>query len=88
MAELDRQAWLDQVVEDVIDPDRPIVDPHHHLWPPGGALPYGLDDLHADTGDGHRIVHTVFVLPVTAGDSGPTLLAGLSVAALRGRPTG
>ncbi|MEZ5296317.1 MAG: amidohydrolase family protein [Ilumatobacteraceae bacterium] len=55
------QAWLDQVVEDVIDPDRPIVDPHHHLWPPGGAMPYGMDDLHADTGDGHRIDRTVFI---------------------------
>lgn len=55
------QEWLDLVVEDVIDPDRPIVDPHHHLWPPGGALPYGLDELHADTGSGHRIERTVFV---------------------------
>ena len=55
------QDWLDLVVEDVIDPGRPIVDPHHHLWPPGGYLPYGLDELRADTGDGHRIVRTVFV---------------------------
>ena len=23
--------WLAQVREDVIDPDREIVDPHHHL---------------------------------------------------------
>jgi predicted TIM-barrel fold metal-dependent hydrolase len=55
------QEWLDQVVEDVIDPDRPIVDPHHHLWPPGGALPYGLDELLADLGDGHNIERTVFI---------------------------
>lgn len=55
------QAWLDLVVEDVVDPDLAIVDPHHHLWPAGGALPYGLDDLHRDTGDGHRVVRTVFV---------------------------
>ncbi len=54
-------AWLDQVVEDVIEPDLPIVDPHHHLWPPGGAMAYGLDDLHADVGDGHHIVATVFI---------------------------
>lgn len=53
--------WLDLVVEEVIDPERPIVDPHHHLWPPGGALPYGLAELHADAGDGHRVVRTVFV---------------------------
>ena len=55
------QEWLDQVVEDVIDPSRRIVDPHHHLWPVGGALPYGLDELHADTDDGHTVVRTVFV---------------------------
>ncbi len=47
--------------EEVIDPGRAIVDPHHHLWPVGGSLPYGLDDLHADTGDGHHVVATVFV---------------------------
>jgi L-fuconolactonase len=25
------QAWLDQVTEEIIDPDLPIIDPHHHL---------------------------------------------------------
>lgn len=54
--------WFDQVVEDVVDPDVEIVDPHHHLWPEGGALPYGVADLVGDTaGAGHRIVATVFV---------------------------
>lgn len=55
------QEWLDLVVEDVIEPDRPIVDPHHHLWPEGGVLPYGIDELHSDTASGHRIEQTVFV---------------------------
>ena len=55
------QEWLDLVVEEVVEPDMPIVDPHHHLWPAGGALPYGLAELHADTGDGHRVERTVFV---------------------------
>jgi L-fuconolactonase len=55
------QAWLDSVIEDIIDPDAPIIDPHHHLWPVGGSLPYGLDDLLADLSTGHRIVDTVFV---------------------------
>ncbi|MEM9515172.1 MAG: amidohydrolase family protein [Actinomycetota bacterium] len=54
-------AWLNQVIEDVIEPALPIVDPHHHLWPPGGGMPYGLDDLHADVGDGHHVIATVFV---------------------------
>ena len=55
------QAWLDSVVEDVVDPEAPIIDPHHHLWPAGGALPYGLADLEADLGSGHNVVDTVFV---------------------------
>lgn len=53
--------WFAQVVEDIIDPDREIVDPHHHLWPRGSGLPYGLDELHADARSGHRIVKTVFI---------------------------
>ncbi|WP_068076721.1 amidohydrolase family protein [Novosphingobium lentum] len=54
------QRWLDQRTEDVIDPDQPIIDPHHHLWVQDGA-PYLLDQIRADTEDGHRIVATVFV---------------------------
>jgi L-fuconolactonase len=53
--------WLATVDEPIVDPDRAIVDPHHHLWPPGGALPYGVDELVADTGSGHRVTATVFV---------------------------
>ena len=53
--------WLGLVVEDIVDPDVPIVDPHHHLWPDGGRMAYGLDDLVADTGSGHDVVATVFV---------------------------
>ena len=26
------QAWLDRVVEPVLEPELPIIDPHHHLW--------------------------------------------------------
>lgn len=55
------QDWLDSIVEDVVDADTPIIDPHHHLWPDGGAMAYGLDDLLADLGSGHRVVDTVFV---------------------------
>ena len=53
--------WLAQVVEAAIEPDREIVDPHHHLWPDGGPLPYGVDDLVGDTTAGHKIVETVFI---------------------------
>ncbi len=48
--------------EAIIDPERPIIDPHHHLWR-GSRLggDYLLEDLHADTGSGHNVVKTVFV---------------------------
>jgi len=55
------QAWLDLVDEEIVEPDLAIIDPHHHLWPPGHGLPYGLDELHADARSGHRVVRTVFV---------------------------
>lgn len=55
------QDWLDVVFEPVVDPDAPIIDPHHHLWPAGGSMPYGLADLEADLTSGHNVVDTVFV---------------------------
>ena len=59
--EPDEPGWVDQVVEEIIDPDQRIIDPHHHLWPEGESLDYGLEDLHVDTGSGHRVEATVFV---------------------------
>ncbi len=53
--------WLDSVVEEVIDPGAPIIDPHHHLWPHGEGMHYGLADLEADLASGHHVVDTVFV---------------------------
>jgi predicted TIM-barrel fold metal-dependent hydrolase len=55
------QAWLDQIVEPIIDPDREIIDPHHHLWPTGKGLGYFNDELVSDTTAGHNVVATVFV---------------------------
>ena len=52
--------WLSQRVEDVLDPDIPIVDAHHHLWEEGGS-PYLLAEICADVDDGHRVDATVFV---------------------------
>jgi L-fuconolactonase len=54
------EAWLGRVREDALEPERPIVDPHHHLWDRSGNR-YLLDELLADTGSGHRVVATVFV---------------------------
>ena len=54
-------AWLALGhVEDILSPDLPIVDPHHHLWDHKRHR-YLLDELRQDTGSGHRIVATVFV---------------------------
>jgi len=56
------QAWLNQVREEPIDPDRPIIDPHHHLWVSRGDWGgYLLGQLWADTGAGHNIRKTVFI---------------------------
>src|SRR5258708_24957259 len=55
-----RQSWLDRRREPILDPDLPIVDPHHHLWDRPGWR-YLLDELLADTNGGHNIVATVFV---------------------------
>ncbi len=54
-------AWLSQVREDIIDPLRPIIDPHHHLWPSDWRKAYLLEDFWRDTSSGHYIEKTVFV---------------------------
>ncbi|MGE0136916.1 MAG: amidohydrolase [Ilumatobacteraceae bacterium] len=56
-----RPAWLAQVVEDALEPERAIIDPHHHLWREFDAYAYGLDDLRNDTTAGHRVLQTVYV---------------------------
>ncbi|OZB17124.1 MAG: amidohydrolase [Hyphomonas sp. 34-62-18] len=52
--------WLSKLREDVIDPAREIVDPHHHLWPKP-HLSYDLEELWSDTEDGHNVTATVFM---------------------------
>ncbi len=53
--------WLQkQAGEEILDPELPIVDPHHHLWDRANHR-YLLNELLADTGSGHRVVATVFV---------------------------
>lgn len=55
------EAWLNLVQEPILDPARPIIDPHHHLWQDGRFPDYMLEDLWRDTGSGHNIVKTVFL---------------------------
>ena len=58
------QHWLEQGKEEVLEPDLPICDPHHHLWDlrPERIEPrYLLDEVLADLRAGHNIVSTVFI---------------------------
>ena len=55
-----RNAWLERRTEEILEPDLPIVDPHHHIWDRPGWR-YMIDDLAADLGSGHNIAATVFV---------------------------
>src|SRR5437588_10680555 len=67
-----REDSLDRRKEPALEPELPIVDPHHHLWVRPGYR-YMLDDFLADTGTGHNIVATVFVQANSMyRDSGPT----------------
>jgi predicted TIM-barrel fold metal-dependent hydrolase len=53
-------AWVAKTKEPALEPDLPIVDPHHHLWD-RPANRYMLPELLADCGEGHNVVATVFV---------------------------
>jgi predicted TIM-barrel fold metal-dependent hydrolase len=56
--------WLALTIEEPIEPDLPICDPHPHLWDGETArvVPrYLLDEILEDTRAGHNIVSTVFI---------------------------
>jgi predicted TIM-barrel fold metal-dependent hydrolase len=55
-----REDWLALRKEAIIDPQRPIVDPHHHLWDRGG-LRYLIEEMTDDIASGHNVVATVYV---------------------------
>ena len=55
-----RPDWLALHEEQVLEPARPIVDPHHHLWDRGGQR-YLLDELTSDIASGHNVIATVYV---------------------------
>ena len=55
-----REDWLALRKEEILDPARPIVDPHHHLWDRGGQR-YLIEELAADIGSGHNVIATVYV---------------------------
>lgn len=55
-----RPEWLAQVAEPAVEPELPIIDPHHHLWDVESAF-YHAPELVADVNAGHRVLATVFV---------------------------
>ena len=46
--------------EEILEPDLPICDPHHHLWDFPTSR-YLLTELLADVRSGHNVLRTVFV---------------------------
>ncbi len=54
------ESWLALTEEEPLDPDMPILDPHHHFWERPDDV-YLLENLLADTRAGHRVNQTVFV---------------------------
>ena len=55
-----REDWLARRNEAILEPDLPIVDPHHHLWDRPDWR-YLLRELLADLNSGHKVTATVFV---------------------------
>ncbi len=53
------EAWLEQYREEIIEPELPIIDPHHHMWSRAGNV-YLFPELLADISSGHNVRATVF----------------------------
>jgi len=56
-----RPEWLATRREEILEPELPIVDPHHHLVDRANTGRYLLPELLADTGSGHNITATVYL---------------------------
>src|SRR5262245_47253761 len=56
-----RPDWLAGRREEAIEPDLPIVDPHHHLIDRPESGTYLLPDLLADIDSGHNVIATVYL---------------------------
>ena len=57
--------WLAKTVEETLEPEIPICDPHHHFWvsrpEPVDYQRYLLPELSADVNSGHNVRSTVFI---------------------------
>ena len=52
--------WLAQHREEILEPDLPIIDAHHHLWERHGNR-YLLHEFVAEANSGHNIKASVFI---------------------------
>ena len=52
--------WTKQRCEAALEPDLPIIDPHHHVWEEERGR-YLIHELAEDVGTGHNIIATVFI---------------------------
>jgi L-fuconolactonase len=73
----DLKVWLAKRPSEVaLEPNLPIIDPHHHFWDTPHRGHYFLPELLADIGGGHNIVATVFLECLAMyRASGPTEMA-------------
>ena len=51
--------WISQTQEEAVEPELPIIDPHHHFWDRNNSR-YLLEELAADVA-AHNVRQTVFV---------------------------
>src|SRR6185369_10546698 len=54
------EAWLSRHTEPILEPDIPIIDPHHHLGFEGTNVQYLVPDVLRDMASGHNVVASVF----------------------------
>lgn len=55
-----RAEWRAKHREEILEPELPIIDPHHHMWDRPGNR-YLIDEFLADANTGHNIRASVFV---------------------------
>ena len=55
----EHDAWLNQITEDILEPDLPIIDAHHHLWL-RTASPYLSLQYFKNICTGHNVLASVF----------------------------
>jgi predicted TIM-barrel fold metal-dependent hydrolase len=54
------EAWLARLREDILEPELPIIDAHHHMWERASGV-YLLPQLRADVTAGHNVRGTVYI---------------------------